>query len=185
MRDFSFLRVSRAVAGALGCTLLVGCGGHFEVPVPVLAAPVVPPASAEPAIITLPIAISLAKIRAQLDTVFPPVDSLDRAKCTALGGLVCHEYIYHRDTLDLRASGDRVTLQTHIRYGASVGMPGVGGIASCGFPPDRLKRADVRLATTLYWRSDWKSRMHWVRRMASESSTEMSNPATCSCSATR
>lgn len=157
MRDFSFRRVSRAVARALGCSLLAGgCGGHFEVPVPVLAAPVVPPAPTEPAVITLPVAISLAKIRAQLDTVFPPVDSLDRAKCTALGGLVCHQYLYRRDSLDLRANGDRVTLQTHIRYRASVGMPGVGGIASCGFPPDRLKRADVRLATTLYWRSDWK-----------------------------
>jgi hypothetical protein len=132
------------------------CAGHFEVPVPVLSAPAVPPAPPEPASITLPISIALSKIRSQLDSVFPPVDSLDRAKCTALGGLVCHQYLYRRDSLDLRASADRITLQTHLRYRASVGLPGVGGIASCGFPPDPLKRADVRLATTLYWRADWR-----------------------------
>ena len=134
----------------------VGCGGHFEVPVPVLSAPVEQRPPSEPATITLPIAIALSKIRAQLDTVFPPADSLDRAKCTAVGGLVCHRFQYRRDTLDLRANGDRVTLQTHLRYAASVGLPGVGGIASCGFPPEPLQRAEVRLATTLYWRSDWR-----------------------------
>jgi len=110
----------------------------------------------EPATITLPIAIALSKIRTQLDTAFPPADSLDRAKCTALGGLVCHQYLYRRDSLELHANGDRVTLQTHLRYRASVGLPGVGGIASCGFPPESMKRADVRLATTLYWRADWR-----------------------------
>lgn len=133
-----------------------GCGGHFEVPVPVLSAPIAAPAPSEPATITLPIAIALAKIRAQLDSVFPPADSLDRAKCTAMGGLVCHQYLYRRDSLDLRASGDRVSLQTKLRYRAAVGLPAVGGIASCGFPPEAMKRADVRLGTTLYWRSDWR-----------------------------
>ena len=125
-------------------------------PVPVLAAPTAAPVPSEPATITLPIAIALSKIRAQLDTAFPPADSLDRAKCTALGGLVCHQYLYRRDSLELHANGDRVTLQTHLRYRASVGLPGVGGIASCGFPPESMKRADVRLATTLYWRADWR-----------------------------
>ena len=134
----------------------MGCGGHFEVPVPVLAAPTAAPVPSEPATITLPIAIALSKIRTQLDTAFPPADSLDRAKCTALGGLVCHQYLYRRDSLELHANGDRVTLQTHLRYRASVGLPGVGGIASCGFPPESMKRADVRLATTLYWRADWR-----------------------------
>lgn len=147
---------ARSTAAIAASVLAIACGGHFEVPVPVLAAPAMPPAPTERAVITLPIAISLAKVRAQLDTVFPPVDSLDRAKCSALGGLVCHQYLYRRDSLALRAKGDRVTLETHIRYRASVGLPGVGGIASCGFPPDPLKRANVRLATTLYWRSDWK-----------------------------
>ena len=132
------------------------CGGHFEVPVPVVSAPAATPDPAELATITLPIAIALSKVRSQLDSVFPAADSLDRAKCTAIGGLVCHQYLYRRDSLDLKASGDRVTLQTHLRYRASVGLPAVGGIASCGFPPEPMKRADVRLATTLYWRSDWR-----------------------------
>ena len=140
--------------GGLGAA--VACGGHFEVPVPVLSAPAALAPPSEPATITLPIAIALSKIRTQLDTAFPPADSLDRAKCTALGGLVCHRYEYRRDSLDLRANGDRVTVQTHLRYAASVGLPGVGGIASCGFPPDPMKHAEVRLATTLYWRSDWR-----------------------------
>jgi hypothetical protein len=144
------------IVGALGSAGAAACAGHFEVPVPVLAAPTASSVPSEPATITLPIAIALSKIRTQLDSVFPPADSLDRAKCTALGGLVCHRYLYRRDSLDLRANGDRVTLQTRLRYGASVGLPGVGGIASCGFPPETMKRAEVRLATTLYWRSDWR-----------------------------
>ena len=147
------------VLRAACCVLLIlaaACGGRFEVPVPVLAAPLAPPPPSEPANITLPIAIAVSKIRAQLDTAFPVTDSLDRARCTALGGLVCHRYLYRRDSLDLRVSGDRVQLRTRLRYGASVGIPGVGGIASCGFGADSMKRADVRLATTLFWRSDWR-----------------------------
>jgi hypothetical protein len=151
----SVIRQPRFVGAALAA-LSVACGGHFEVPVPVLAAPAAAPARGELATITLPIAIALSKIRTQLDSVFPPVDSLDRAKCTALGGLVCHQYLYRRDSLDLRANGDRVTLETRLRYRAAVGLPAVGGIASCGFPPESMKRADVRLSTMLYWRSDWR-----------------------------
>ncbi|HKW09693.1 MAG TPA: DUF4403 family protein [Gemmatimonadaceae bacterium] len=152
---YSF-RVGRILLAGSTALLALACGGHFEVPMPVLSAPAVAPAPSEPAIITLPIAIALSKIRTQLDSVFPPVDSLDRAKCTALGGLVCHQYAYRRDSLDLRANGNRITLQTRLRYRASVGLPGVGGIASCGFPPETMKRAVVQLATTLYWRSDWR-----------------------------
>ncbi|HEX4469297.1 MAG TPA: DUF4403 family protein [Gemmatimonadaceae bacterium] len=148
------VRLSLVALACLGAA--AACGSHFEVPVPVLSAPLNGPPPSEPATITLPIAIALSKIRAQLDTAFPPTDSLDRAKCTALGGLVCHRYQYRRDSLALHANGDRVTVQTHLEYGASVGLPGVGGIASCGFPPEPMKRADVRLATTLYWRSDWR-----------------------------
>ncbi|MFL5612267.1 MAG: DUF4403 family protein [Gemmatimonadaceae bacterium] len=146
----------RRPAGLSVATLLIACGGHFEVPVPVLSAPAATPPAADAATITLPIAIALSKIRSQLDTAFPPADSLDRAKCTALGGLVCHQYLYRRDSLDLRASGDRVTLQTRLRYRAAVGLPALGGIASCGFAPEPMKRAEVRLGTTLYWRSDWR-----------------------------
>src|SRR4051812_18639983 len=96
----------RRIAVCRGVLVLVvalqACGGHFEVPVPVLAAPAAAPPPNEPATIVLPVRISLAKVRAGLDTLFPPVDSLDRARCTALGGLVCHQYLYRRDSLDLR-----------------------------------------------------------------------------------
>lgn len=156
MLRLSTRRIRGTPIATLALAIGIGCGGHFEVPVPVLAMAASPPPLSEPATITLPIAIALSKVRAGLDSVFPPTDSLDRAKCTALGGLVCHQYLYRRDTLDLRANGDRVTLQTRLRYRASVGLPGVGGIASCGFPPESMKRAEVRLATTLYWRSDWR-----------------------------
>ena len=153
----TFRRLQVPAAALLAVTPMLGsCGGHFEVPVPILSAPAASPPTAAPATITLPIAIALSKIRSQLDSVFPPADSLDRAKCTAIGGLVCHRYLYRRDSLDLRASGDRVTLQTRLRYQAAVGLPGVGGIASCGFPPEAMKRAEVKLGTTLYWRSDWR-----------------------------
>ena len=141
----------------LGIALATGCGGHFEVPVPVLAAPPAAPPPIEAATIGLPVTISLAKIRAELDTVFPPVDSLDRARCTALGGLVCHQYLYRRDSFDLRMQGDRVVLQTRLRYSARVALPGLNaGIASCGMPPEPMKRASIRLSTNLFWRSDWR-----------------------------
>ena len=151
--------MSRPSPVAIGIGVVIAasaCGGRFEVPVPILAAPVATLPASEPATITLPIAIALSKIRTQLDSAFPPTDSLDRAKCTALGGLVCHQYLYERDSLDLRVTGDRVVLQTRLRYRAAVGLPGVGGIASCGFPPEPMKRADVRLSTSLFWRADWR-----------------------------
>lgn len=156
MKDRPFAVAGRRLLAGLAFGSAAACGAHFEVPVPVISAPVATSEPSELATITLPIAIALSKVRLQLDSVFPPTDSLDRAKCTALGGLVCHQYLYRRDSLDLKASGDRVTLQTHLRYRASVGLPAVGGIASCGFPPDPMKRAQVRLGTTLYWRSDWR-----------------------------
>jgi hypothetical protein len=135
---------------------LAGCTSHFEVPVPAVAtaAPVIPP---QPdAVIALPVTIALARVRAQLDSVFPPSDSLDRARCSALGGVVCHQYVYRRDSLDLQMRADRVSLATHLRYRGRVVLPGVGGIGSCGYAPEDMRRANLRFATTLYWRNDWR-----------------------------
>jgi uncharacterized protein DUF4403 len=160
-------RVARTSAALVALSVTTtACGGRFEVPVPILAAPAASPPASEPATITLPTAIALSKIRTQLDSAFPPTDSLDRAKCTALGGLVCHQYLYERDSLDLRVTGDRVLLQTRLRYRAAVGLPGVGGIASCGFPPEPMKRADVRLSTSLFWRADWRLGVRGTRVVA-------------------
>ena len=133
-----------------------GCGGHFEVPEPVVALAQVELPTQEPGSVVLPVNIELARVRQGLDSVFPPADSLDRARCTALGGIVCHQYVYRRDSLDLRMRGDRVTLATHLRYRARVVLPGVGGVGSCGYAPEDMRRADLRVATTLYWRNDWR-----------------------------
>ena len=94
--------------------------------------------------------------KARIDSVFPAADSLDRAKCSAMGGLVCHQYVYRRDTLDLKMLTDRITLFTALRFRARIALPGVGGVASCGYEPELMRRAEMRLATNLYWRSDWR-----------------------------
>jgi hypothetical protein len=91
-----------------------------------------------------------------MDTIIPASDSLDRAKCAAIGGLVCHQYVYRRDSMALDMTGDRVSVFTALRFRGRVALPGVGGIASCGYDPEPMRRARLRLATTLYWRTDWK-----------------------------
>jgi hypothetical protein len=73
-----------------------------------------------------------------------------------MGGLVCHQYVYRRDTLDLAMTGDRMTLLTKLRFRGRVALPGVGGIASCGYEPEAMRRAEFRMSTSLYWRTDWR-----------------------------
>ena len=136
---------------------LAACGGHLEVPPPTLQpgpSATLPPA--EPAIIVLPITISLGKIRSALAAQFPAGDSLGQAQCVALGGAVCHQYVYRRDSLELRMNGDRVDLLARLQYRARVALSGVGGLASCGYVPESMKRAELRAATALYWRNDWR-----------------------------
>jgi hypothetical protein len=139
-------------------TFLIGaCAGHFTVPSPAAdgaALATVPPM--ERATIVLPVSIAMSTLRAQIDSVFPPADSLDRAKCSALGGLVCHQYVYRRDSLDLKMFGERITLFTRLQFRGRVALPGVGGIASCGYAPEAMRRAEMRFATNLYWRNDWR-----------------------------
>jgi hypothetical protein len=127
------------------------------VPTPALAdagTSTLPPA--EPATIVLPVSISMASLKARIDSVFPVTDSLDRAKCSAMGGLVCHQYVYRRDTLDLRMLNDRIILFTRLRFRGRVALPGGVGVASCGYDPEPMRRAEMRLATNLYWRTDWR-----------------------------
>jgi hypothetical protein len=133
------------------------CGGQLAVPVPNLepvSGAVLPPA--EPAVIVLPISISLGKIRSTLSAQFPPADSLTQAQCVAVGGAVCHQYVYRRDSLELRMNGDRVELLARLRYRGRVALVGASGLASCGYEPEQMKRAELRAATALYWRSDWR-----------------------------
>jgi len=153
----SFLARGPASAIALTLAASVACSRHFDVPAPAVAgestSPVPP---AERATIAVPVTISMSRLLAQTDSVFPPTDSLDRSKCSSLGGLVCHQYVYRRDTLELAMSGDRMTLFTKLHFRGRVALPGVGGIASCGYEPEPMRRAEFRMATSLYWRTDWR-----------------------------
>lgn len=150
----SRLRFACAASVAL---LAAACSNHFEVPTPALSAPsatTLPPN--EQATIAVPVSIAVSSLKARIDSVFPAADSLDRAKCSAIGGLVCHQYVYRRDSLDLRMLNDRITLFTRLRFRARVALPGGVGVASCGYEPETMRRAEMRLATNLYWRNDWR-----------------------------
>jgi hypothetical protein len=151
---------SRLLAIIAVAVTLGACSRHFDVPSPAVALPGATSATAvpaaEPATIAIPVTISMAGLRARMDSLVPATDSLDRAKCSALGGFVCHQYVYRRDSVDLSMLGDRVTLFTALRFRGRVALPGVGGIASCGYDPEPMRRAELRLATTLYWRVDWR-----------------------------
>ena len=147
----------RVRAVAVGLLVVSACGGHLEVPAPALqpgAGTMLPPA--DPAVIVLPVSISLGRIRTALAAQFPASDSLTKAQCAALGGSVCHEYVYRRDSLDLRMNGDRIDLLARLQYRGRVSLSGVGGLASCGYAPEPMKRAELRAGTALYWRSDWR-----------------------------
>jgi len=151
IRSFSGGRL----AGLMLALAASACGSHFEVPVPVVTTP--PPLPPQPqATIAIPVRIALAAVATALGTEFPATDSLDRAKCLTLGGIVCHQYVYRRDTLDVTMQGDRITVFTRLRYRGRVGLPGLGGIASCGFDPEPMKRAELRLTTALYWTKAWR-----------------------------
>lgn len=132
-----------------------GCGARLDVPIPAVGTPAPLPA-VEAATIAIPITISIASLRQQLDTLFPVVDSLDRADCQALGGAVCRQYVYRREPLRLDMQGDRVSLVVPLAYRGRVAAPGGVGIASCGYAPQPMRRATLRMSTSLYWRNDWR-----------------------------
>ena len=147
----------RTLSKTVALAIVVSCGGHLEVPAPNLqpsAGATLPPV--EPATIVLPISISLGKLRSAIGAQFPMRDSLTQAQCVAMGGAVCHQYVYHRDSLELRMNGDRVDLLARLQYRGRVALSGVGGLASCGYAPESMKRAELHAATALYWRSDWR-----------------------------
>ena len=137
----------------------VACSSRGTIPAAPALSPGAPGVALPPpetATIALPISLSLAALRAQLDRALPPADSLDRARCSSLGGLVCHQYVYRRDSIALSMDGDRASVGAWLRYRGRVAAPGMGGLGSCGYAPDPMKRAELRLATTFYWRFDWK-----------------------------
>ncbi|HET7457733.1 MAG TPA: DUF4403 family protein [Gemmatimonadaceae bacterium] len=165
MRRLPALLAALAAPFTLACS--VACSSHVAVPPPSIApdstpegvpraSSAVPLPPRELATIALPITVSLAALEAQLGRALPPSDSLDRAECSALGGFVCHQYVYRRDTLALTMDGDRVSIFSRLRYRARVALPAVGGIGSCGYAPESMRRAEMRASTTVYWRVDWR-----------------------------
>src|SRR5688572_18626586 len=142
-----------ALAGAL--LLAAGCGNGAHVPTPAVgrAAPLPPP---EPAVLAIPVTISLGVLRAQLERALPAADSLDRARCSALGGIVCHQYVYRREPLDVRLTGERLDLTARLHYRGRVAATRVATLGSCGFAPEPMRRAELHFGTTLYWRTDWR-----------------------------
>lgn len=136
--------------------LAAACGGRrLDIPVPAVGTPApLPPVEA--ATIAIPVTIPVASVRQTLDTLFPVTDSLGRAECLALGGAVCHQYVYRREPLQLDMQGDRVSLVARLAYRGRVAVPGGVGLASCGYAPEPMRRATLQMATSLYWRSDWR-----------------------------
>src|SRR5688500_5139625 len=99
---------------ATGALLLAACGSAAPATTTSITPTALPPS--EPAVIALPITITTGAVRAQLERALPSADSLDRARCLALGGVVCHQYVFRRDTLSLQVTGDRVDVLARLRY---------------------------------------------------------------------
>ena len=147
---------------ALGLLLVTGCGGRAALATPVPRAhDSLPPL--EPAVLALPITIQTRVVVNAIERVLPRADSLDRARCPTLGGAVCHEYAYRRDTLRLQVTGDRVDVLARLRYRGRVALPTGGSMGSCGFAPEPMRRAELRFSTSLYWRADWRLGTRWTQ----------------------
>ena len=149
-------RLASLAAPFAAVLLGAACGSSFVVPTPPLATAAAPLAPAPAAVLALPVTLRMSALATQLEAGFAPEDSLDRRQCQALLGSVCHQYVYHRDPLDLTMRDDRLTMRTQLRYRGRVAVPRVGGLASCGYGAEPPRRANLSLATVLYWRSDWR-----------------------------
>lgn len=143
---------------------VAGCGGSLPatpapapVPTPVVGPSATPPAQSATALAVIPVQVTyvLRSLAPVLDSLFPVRDSLAEATCKSVARLVCHQYVYQRDSLALAATGSRFSITTTMRYRARVGVPGAG-IASCGYGAELPRRAALSLSTDLYWRRDWK-----------------------------
>ena len=153
------------------CAVLVGCAGRPSkvpgAPTPSASTSVLPtPASsvvstvpvgaAEMAVVPVRVTYVLSALTPSLDSLFPVSDSLSAARCAAIG-LVCHQYVYRREPLRVRAEGPQLSIETKLAYRARLGT--VGGsarVASCGYAPEAMRRATTSMQTSLYWRRDWK-----------------------------
>lgn len=155
-----------AAALALGCA-----GGAAPVTAPIApgdsvaalgapagGAPVV--GSAAMAVVPVRVTYVLRALTPALDSVFPQRDSLTAAQCATAAGLVCHQYVYRRDALQLRGEGQRLIINTDVAYRARLGVVGGARVASCGYAPQAMRRASLAMSTALYWRKDWRIGSH-------------------------
>ncbi len=108
------------------------------------------------AVVPVQVTYVLRSLKPALDSLFPMRDSLGRAACTVAAGLVCHKYVYRRDSLRLRGSGDRLFVDATLAFRAQLGVLGGARVASCGYPPEAMRRASIAMSTSLYWRRDWR-----------------------------
>ncbi len=108
------------------------------------------------AVIPVRVTYVLRTLRPSLDSLFPVRDSLNAPRCNAVGGLFCHQYVYRRDSLALKASGPNLQIDTRLQYRAQVGVLGSARLAGCGYPPEQMRRALLTMSTSLYWRRDWR-----------------------------
>lgn len=122
----------------------------------VVAAGATPGSASDIAVIPVNVTYVLRALRPSLDSLFPMSDSLSERKCLSLAGLVCHRYVYHRDSLDVRASGPELHIATQLAYRATVGVLGTSSLMSCGYAPEAPRRASLTMSTSLYWRRDWR-----------------------------
>ncbi|HEY0929977.1 MAG TPA: DUF4403 family protein, partial [Gemmatimonas sp.] len=87
------------------------------------------------AVIPVRVTYVLSALRPALDSLFPVRDSLSEARCANAAGLVCHQYVYRRDSLVLRGTDNRLGIDTRLTYRARVGTLGGARVAGCGYAP--------------------------------------------------
>lgn len=168
-------RVARRMHALVACAfgvlaiVLASCAKNTTPasnPTPVSLAPTVA-AAVGLAVVPVQVTYVLRSLRPTLDSLFPSRDSLDQAACSAIAGLVCHQYVYRRDSLTLRSDGDRLSISTALSFRAQVGMAGMSRLASCGYQPEAMRRATLAMSTTLFWRRDWRIGVRGTTAVAS------------------
>lgn len=112
--------------------------------------------SAGLAVVPVHVTYVLRSLRPSLDSLFPARDSLPQSACNTARGLICHQYVYRRDSLQLRADGERLLIDTQLGFRVQLGAVGVNRLASCGYAPESMRRALLSMETGLYWRRDWR-----------------------------
>lgn len=133
-------------------------GSATPLPATASPAPGPPRTATSGALAVIPVRVTyvLSALRPALDSLFPVQDSLSEARCANAAGLVCHQYVYRRDSLVLRGTGNRLGIDTRLTYRARVGTLGSARVAGCGYAPEAMRRADLTMTTALFWRRDWR-----------------------------